>query len=193
MAAAKSSPATKTGSPSPEPAVSPTAAGAAPPPTGSSTGTSVSKPKPKVVVFARVERSGGSEDDAKAALGFEVERQRTRAAERCKRAHESVGECVATKLSGRASTLNSLSFSARALAEKALIDECKIQEGRCLAVEVTTPTCRIKGGSVAQTPPPVAQAQPSVAVEEAAAGAAKPADKAESKKAEGGKPAAKKK
>lgn len=193
-AAAASPSAAKTGAPSPEAAVSPTKAGAASTPSGSATDKSAVSPhNTKVVIFARVERSGGSEDDAKAALGFEVERQKTRAAERCKRAHESVGECVATKLSGRASSLNSLSFSARTQAESALIDECKVQEGRCVAVESSTPTCRVKGGAAAETPPPAPAGQPAVAAEKAPSEGTKAEEKAEPKKPESGKPAAKKK
>lgn len=102
-----------------------------------------------------VERAGSDEATARQRLQLEVDRQRVRASEACKRDHESFGSCVAMKLGARASTLNSLSFSARAELEKALSDECRQQEGTCLGVEVAEPRCsevvEAKG-----TPPPAA-------------------------------------
>jgi hypothetical protein len=183
--------ATGTGTATSQQSPAPTAGGT--PPLGVSSPVADTKAlrKPRVVLFARVERSGDSEENARNVLDFEVERQKSRAAERCKRAHESVGECVTTKLSGKASTLNSLSFSARAQAEKALIDECKVQEGRCLSVDTSKAMCRATGAGANQAPSTAqsgTQSAPS-------AGASKPADKAEPKKADGAaaKPAAKKK
>jgi hypothetical protein len=35
-----------------------------------------------------------------------------------------------------------LSFSARAQAEKALMEECQMQQGRCLAVDASVATCK---------------------------------------------------
>jgi len=119
------------------------------------------------VRFTVIERRGMDESSAKSALEVEVQRQKLRAAERCKRAHESFGECVTTKLATKSSVLNSLSFSARTQAEKALMDECQIQQGRCLAVDASEPACRSIGlavdlGAAAATPAsePAAPAEP---------------------------------
>ncbi len=107
------------------------------------------EPKPAVVRFASVQRAGLDEAGAKANLQVELQRQKVRASEQCKRDHESIGDCMATKLSSRASTLNSLGFSARAELEKALTRECSGQQGVCLSVDSTEPQCRQYGSGKA--------------------------------------------
>lgn len=99
-------------------------------------------PSPVKVRVASVERAGVDEAAAKAALLVELNRQKARASERCKKEHESFGECLATKLSAKASVLNSLSFSTRAQLEKALTNECQTQQGLCLGVDASEPVCR---------------------------------------------------
>ena len=99
-------------------------------------------PKPSIIRFAGVQRYGLDEAGAKANLKIEVNRQKARASEACKRDHESIGDCMATKLSTKSSTLNSLGFSARAELEKALTRECSEQQGVCLSVESSEPQCR---------------------------------------------------
>ncbi len=101
-----------------------------------------SQPKPSVVRFAGVQRAGYDEAGAKANLQVELNRQKVRASEQCKRDHESLGDCLATKLSARASILNSLGFSARNELEKALQKECSTQQGVCLSVDSSDPQCR---------------------------------------------------
>jgi hypothetical protein len=118
----------------------PAAAGAQSPTGGSAAGAA--NPQVQTVRFLVVQRKAQDEAAAKSALQVEVQRQKTRAAERCKRAHESTGECLTTKLSIKSSTLNSLSFSARAQAEKAILEECQMQQGHCLAVDAAPTTCR---------------------------------------------------
>jgi hypothetical protein len=107
-------------------------------------------PDPIVVKMMGIERSAGDEVAAKAALQVEADKQRIKASELCKRDHESFGTCFATKLSNRASVLNSLSFKTRQEVETALSDECKRQQGTCLATEVSEPKCTQIGGA---TPP----------------------------------------
>ena len=99
-------------------------------------------PKPTLIRFAGVQRYGLDEAGAKANLQIEANRQKARASEACKRDHESIGDCMATKLSTKSSTLNSLGFSARAELEKALTQECTDQQGVCLSVESSEPQCR---------------------------------------------------
>ncbi len=99
-------------------------------------------PEPTIVRLLGVERGGNDEPGARAALQIETDRQRIRASEACKREHEAFGTCVALKMSSNSSALNSMSFSARAELEKALTEECRQQEGTCLAVEVSEPKCR---------------------------------------------------
>ena len=101
-----------------------------------------SPPTESLVRFASIERRGNDEQLARAGLLIEVNRQKARAHERCKHDHESFGDCVSTKMAIKASTLNSLSFSARGKVEEALIDECRVQQGRCAAIESGEPVCR---------------------------------------------------
>ncbi len=100
------------------------------------------KEAPSHVRYATVERGGADEAGAKTLLGMELSRQKARASDRCKREHESFGECLATKLSVKGTVLNSLSFSARTQLERAITEECQLQQGTCLAVESTEPVCR---------------------------------------------------
>lgn len=99
--------------------------------------------------FISIERRGVDEGAAKGALLVEVNRQKARAYDRCKRDHESFGDCVATKMASKGATLNSLSFSSRTRVEQALIVECQGQQGRCGAIESSEPVCReIKSAKV---------------------------------------------
>jgi hypothetical protein len=53
-------------------------------------------------------------------------------------------------MSTQVATLNSLSFSARSKVEEALIEECRVQQGRCSSVDSEEPTCRdLVAGAVA--------------------------------------------
>jgi len=113
-------------------------------------------PEPAMVKMMGIERSGADEAAAKAALQVEADKQRIRASDLCKRDHESFGSCLATKLSNRASVLNSLSFKTRQELEKALSDECKRQQGTCISVEVSEAKCSEVGGTKAGGSPPVA-------------------------------------
>jgi hypothetical protein len=103
-----------------------------------------------------IERSGVDEAAAKQALQVEADKQRIRASDLCKRDHESFGSCLATKLSNRASVLNSLSFGTRQELEKALSDECKRQQGTCLSVEVSEAKCSELNATKAAGSPPAA-------------------------------------
>jgi hypothetical protein len=121
----------------------------------STVGTKEDAPKAAMseilVRFASIERRGKSEQDARAGLLVEVNRQKARALDRCRREHESFGDCVSTKMGIKASTLNSLSFSARSKVEEALIDECRVQQGRCGAVDSGEPVCRDLSAAQAPT------------------------------------------
>ncbi len=97
---------------------------------------------PSLVLFIGVERSAVDEATAKSTLQNELNRQRAKASDSCRRDHEGFGECVATKLSSRSSILNSLSFSTRVELERALMQECREQQGVCGTVEASEPKCR---------------------------------------------------
>lgn len=94
------------------------------------------------VHFTSIERRGRDEKTARLLLDGDIQRQKARASNHCKRAHEAFGECVATKLSVKGTLLNSLSFSARAQVESALVDECRVQQGVCGSVSSSEVVCR---------------------------------------------------
>lgn len=100
-----------------------------------------SHPTVYTVHFTSIERTAGVEEVARTLIEGDVQRQRARAFERCRRAHESFGDCVSTKLSTKGMVLNSLSFSARSQVEKALLDECRSSQGECKAVTASEPVC----------------------------------------------------
>jgi hypothetical protein len=101
----------------------------------------VSRPEIHKVHFTSIERRSGSEEMARTLLEGDVQRQKAKASERCRHAHESFGDCVSTKLSTKGMVLNSLSFSARSQVEKALLDECRLSQGECQAVTASEPLC----------------------------------------------------
>lgn len=123
------------------------AAGATGPTEVPKTPTQAARPGEQQVRVASVERRGKDERAAKAGLLVEVNRQKSRAHERCKRDHESFGDCVSTKLSAKSSTIQSLSFSARAKVEEALIEECRVQQGQCVSIDASEPVCRDLSGA----------------------------------------------
>lgn len=130
-----------------------TKAGAAAPAAGTAGAVTTTEP-PKAarpgeqqVRVASVERRGKDERAAKAGLLVEVNRQKSRAHERCKRDHESFGDCVSTKLSAKSATIQSLGFSARAKVEEALIEECRLQQGQCVSIDASEPVCRDLSGA----------------------------------------------
>ena len=115
------------------------------------TPTQAARPGEQQVRVASVERRGKDERAAKAGLLVEVNRQKSRAHERCKRDHESFGDCVSTKLSAKSSTIQSLGFSARAKVEEALIEECRVQQGQCVSIDASEPVCRDLSGAALPT------------------------------------------
>ena len=130
-----------------------TRAGAAAPAAGTAGAVTTTEP-PKAarpgeqqVRVASVERRGKDERAAKAGLLVEVNRQKSRAHEGCKREHESFGDCVSTKLSAKSATIQSLGFSARAKVEEALIEECRLQQGQCVSIDASEPVCRDLSGA----------------------------------------------
>jgi hypothetical protein len=98
--------------------------------------------EPSSIHFATVERKGGDEAAAKAALEVELARQRIKASEACKREHEAFGECLGTKFATHKSVIDSLGFSARREFEKALSEECRGAVGSCTAVITGDPVCK---------------------------------------------------
>jgi hypothetical protein len=145
-----------------------------------------------LVRYASVERRGADEETVRAALAPELNRQKARAYERCRRDHEAFGDCVSTKLSVKTSTLNSLSFSARAQVEQALMEECRAQQGRCVAVDSSEIKCRPIGAAPAAAE--AGQAAPEGAkegVKEGAKAAGEEAPKAAEGDAKKAKPAKK--
>lgn len=109
--------------------------------------TQAARPGEQQVRVASVERRGKDERAARAGLLVEANRQKSRAHERCKREHESFGDCVSTKLAANSSTIQSLSFFARAKVEEALIEECRLQQGQCLSIDASEPVCRDLSGA----------------------------------------------
>lgn len=110
-----------------------------------------------IVRFSAIQRTGADEAAAKQALAAEVGRQKIRASEACKRDHEGFAGCMATNMSVKASLLNSLSFSARTELEKAILDECREQQGSCASVDSAEPQC--KEVVVAEAPAAAADAK----------------------------------
>ena len=66
--------------------------------------------------------------------------QRVRAREECQRQHENLSGCIAAKLGSLPLPLNG-SFAGRQDLEKAITDDCKRTQGRCLEPEAPEVKC----------------------------------------------------
>jgi hypothetical protein len=94
-----------------------------------------------VAMWAKIERGATTEVESKTALNKATERERIKAEEYCKREHEDVSGCIATKLNSLQPTLSGLTFSARKKLEESLIDDCQRKQGSCIKVEIAEATC----------------------------------------------------
>ncbi len=99
---------------------------------------------PATVFWSRVEALGTDEKSAKEALIVAANAPKAAALSACKREHENVASCVATKFFSYATTLQNLSFSARKKLEEAIAADCTVAEGLCLEAKLGEPTCEEK-------------------------------------------------
>ena len=97
--------------------------------------------KEQTVDFSQLAKSADTEEEAKTQLERLVIREKAKAAEKCKRDHQNLSGCVASKFSMMASVHRRLPFSARKSLEKAIEDDCKALQGTCLEAASTDPKC----------------------------------------------------
>lgn len=121
--------------------------------TASGGSTATSSPAAEVVEevqWSTFDHQATDEASAKAGLTELLTLKRPDALDACRKLHEKLTSCVATKFSTMASTLDALSFSARRALEEAISTECRIQSGRCLDTKSSEPRCsEIKVAAVA--------------------------------------------
>ena len=88
-----------------------------------------------VTPWASIERRGEKEDEVKEDIRQTALRQSQRAAEVCRREHENVSGCIASKINAGQATLANLGFSARKALEESMAKDCAQMEGKCLSVK----------------------------------------------------------
>lgn len=125
--------------------------------------------------FSGSEGIADSEEGAKAALAEKVSREEPKAIAECRRLHENLSQCVATKYAALGGVLGSMGFSSRKSLEESINKDCLAAQGVCSGSKVSEPKCQERKAAV----PPAGASQPAGRAE---AGGAAPA--AGEKKAE---------
>jgi hypothetical protein len=98
------------------------------------------------IYFSSLDESAATEELAKAALTARIPREKLRASEACRKLHENLSGCIATKLQTGGS-FSELSFSARKAVEEAAKRDCDGTSGKCTAISSSTPTCIAPAGA----------------------------------------------
>lgn len=93
------------------------------------------------VIWGIAEAQDKTEEDAKAALGEQIIRSKLKAGQICRKNHENLSGCVATKYSTMASVMQRLGFAARKALEKAIAADCAAQQGTCKGTSTSEPIC----------------------------------------------------
>ncbi len=94
------------------------------------------------VFWTSSEARGEDEEKAKAALMNKLEAEREKARESCKKEHENVAFCIASKFSAMKSVLQQLDFEARRTLRDSIASDCAAQQGLCQEAVSTDPTCK---------------------------------------------------
>jgi hypothetical protein len=97
------------------------------------------------VRFAFLEKTGPDEKTARDALIVEANRAKAKASEACRRDHENMAGCLATKFTIQGAMLGRLSFSAQKRLEDAIEEDCRSQVGTCASVSSSEPVCEQVG------------------------------------------------
>ena len=97
--------------------------------------------KESTVAYSTVEAKGEDEAKAKIAVQKVSVRLLEKAREECRMRHENVAACIAAKYDATATTMQTLSFSARKSLEDAVRSDCEAQRGICKKVETSDPVC----------------------------------------------------
>ncbi|MCO6429471.1 MAG: hypothetical protein J5J00_01325 [Deltaproteobacteria bacterium] len=87
---------------------------------------------PQEVFWRAVETSGAEEEAVRAKLTEAANQEKLPALEACRREHQNLSGCIASKYQGLAGSFTSLGFSARKALEEAVIQDCTKQQGECL-------------------------------------------------------------
>jgi hypothetical protein len=120
--------------------------------TGATPSAAPATPGPESQIrFAFLEKTAADEKVAKEALMAEVNRAKARASESCRRDHENLAGCVATKFAVQGGVLGRLSFSAQKRLEAAIEADCRSQVGTCTEILSSDPVCE-QVGTVEPTP-----------------------------------------
>ena len=112
-------------------------------PTGSET--------PQDVALRSLEAKGADEAAAKAALQQQVAGLTREAQEECRRAHENLAGCMASKYAALAHSLQAASFAARKSMEEAIGADCKKLQGACVEVTAKDEGCTAEAQSSSES------------------------------------------
>ncbi|MCB0331883.1 MAG: hypothetical protein KDD55_00220 [Bdellovibrionales bacterium] len=94
------------------------------------------------VFWTSSEATGEDEEKAKSALMMKLESEREKARESCKKEHENVAFCIASKFSAMKSVLQQLDFEARRTLRDSIANDCTSQQGHCQEAVSGEPACK---------------------------------------------------
>lgn len=92
-------------------------------------------------LFQAVQAESVEEEQAKAKLQERAVRVKTQALEECRREHENVSGCIASRYQQMTSVSRHLTFSGRKELEKAIAEDCKLKQGKCKEASLSEPVC----------------------------------------------------
>lgn len=125
--------------------------------------------------FSGAEGVADTEEGAKAALGEKISREEPKAIAECRRLHENLSQCVATKYTALGGVLGSMSFSSRKSLEESINKDCVAAQGVCTGSKVSEIKCQERKAAV----PPADASQPAGGAEAGGAAPAAAENKAE--------------
>lgn len=93
------------------------------------------------IFWTSLERNGADEKGSLSSLANAIAREKQKARKDCKKEHENLTGCIASKFDSMLSVFPKLSFSARKSLEEAITSDCTAQQGKCTEVTSTKAEC----------------------------------------------------
>lgn len=93
-------------------------------------------------LYSSLEQKGVDEKSAKDQLLQKVPREKGKALEHCRKHHQNLAGCIATKYGSVASVLQTLGFSARKAVQDAIAEDCGNLQGQCGEIVSSDPVCQ---------------------------------------------------
>jgi hypothetical protein len=108
--------------------------------------------QPTEVVAMVLFEEGAKEEEVKARLADKLPEALASARALCQKAHESLGQCTAGKISSLSEELGRVDFDTRRTIKEKVLADCEKNSGICLEVKAREPKCVIIENTVTPEP-----------------------------------------